>query len=71
MEPATSPLLTDLYQINMIQAYLDHGDTKTAVFELFARTLPARTRGNSARIASIIIGTCPPATSFIAGAVPR
>jgi len=37
-----SPLLTDLYQINMIQAYLDHGDTKTAVFEFFARTLPAR-----------------------------
>jgi nicotinate phosphoribosyltransferase len=38
----TSPLLTDLYQINMIQAYLDHGDTETAVFELFVRTLPAR-----------------------------
>ena len=42
MDPATSPLLTDLYQINMIQAYLDHGDTETAVFELFVRTLPAR-----------------------------
>src|SRR5947207_9918007 len=26
----------------MIQAYLDHGDTKTAVFELFVRSLPAR-----------------------------
>jgi nicotinate phosphoribosyltransferase len=26
----------------MIQAYLDHGDTKTAVFEFFARALPAR-----------------------------
>jgi nicotinate phosphoribosyltransferase len=37
-----SPLLTDFYQINMMQAYLDHGDTKTAVFEFFARTLPAR-----------------------------
>ncbi|HEX3503104.1 MAG TPA: nicotinate phosphoribosyltransferase [Xanthobacteraceae bacterium] len=37
-----SPLLTDLYQINMIQAYLDHGDTDTAVFELFVRTLPPR-----------------------------
>jgi len=37
----SSPLLTDLYQINMIQAYLDHGDTGTAVFELFVRTLPA------------------------------
>jgi nicotinate phosphoribosyltransferase len=42
MEAATSPLLTDLYQINMIQAYLDHGDTDTAVFELFVRNLPAR-----------------------------
>jgi nicotinate phosphoribosyltransferase len=37
-----SPLLTDLYQLNMIQAYLDHGDTETAVFEMFVRTLPPR-----------------------------
>jgi nicotinate phosphoribosyltransferase len=37
-----SPLLTDLYQLNMIQAYLDHGDTQTAVFEFFVRTLPRR-----------------------------
>src|SRR5271155_4562501 len=36
------PLLTDLYQINMIQAYLDHDETKTAVFEFFVRSLPAR-----------------------------
>ena len=36
-----------------------------------ARTLPAFTSGNSERIASIIIGTWPPATSFAAGAVPR
>jgi nicotinate phosphoribosyltransferase len=42
MEPSTSPLLTDLYQLNMIQAYLDHGDTATAVFELFVRSLPPR-----------------------------
>ena len=42
MDTAASPLLTDLYQINMIQAYLDHGDTDTAVFELFMRSLPAR-----------------------------
>jgi len=42
MNPSASPLLTDLYQINMIQAYLDHGDTKMAVFEFFARTLPKR-----------------------------
>jgi nicotinate phosphoribosyltransferase len=37
-----SALLTDLYQINMIQAYLDHGETKTAIFEFFVRNLPAR-----------------------------
>ena len=35
-------LLTDLYQINMIQAYLDHDETKTAVFEFFVRNLPPR-----------------------------
>jgi nicotinate phosphoribosyltransferase len=33
MYPATSPLLTDLYQLNMLQAYLDHGQTDTAVFD--------------------------------------
>ena len=42
MNPLTSPLLTDLYQLNMIQAYLDHGDVETAVFEFFVRKLPAR-----------------------------
>src|SRR5437773_7492552 len=42
LEPATSPLLTDLYQLNMMQAYLDHGDTATASFELFVRSLPPR-----------------------------
>ncbi|HEY6996084.1 MAG TPA: nicotinate phosphoribosyltransferase [Xanthobacteraceae bacterium] len=42
MNDATSPLLTDLYQLNMIQAYLDHGKTKTAAFEFFFRHLPAR-----------------------------
>ena len=38
----SSPLLTDLYQLNMIEAYLAEGETKTAVFELFVRRLPAR-----------------------------
>ncbi len=37
-----SALLTDLYQLNMVQAYLDHDETRTAVFEFFVRTLPAR-----------------------------
>jgi len=35
-----SPLLTDLYQLTMIQAYLDHGKTEAAVFEFFVRKLP-------------------------------
>jgi nicotinate phosphoribosyltransferase len=38
----TNALLTDLYQFNMMQAYLDHGETKPAVFEFFFRTLPPR-----------------------------
>jgi len=42
MDALTSPLLTDLYQLNMIQAYLDHGETKTAVFEFFVRKFPPR-----------------------------
>ena len=40
MTERPSALLTDLYQINMIQAYLDHGETETAVFEFFVRMLP-------------------------------
>ena len=42
MDPGKSALLTDLYQLNMMQAYLDHDDTKPAVFEFFVRKLPAR-----------------------------
>jgi nicotinate phosphoribosyltransferase len=42
MADNTSPLLTDLYQLNMAQAYLDHGHTSTAVFEFFVRKLPGR-----------------------------
>jgi nicotinate phosphoribosyltransferase len=37
-----SALLTDLYQLNMVQAYLEHGKTATAVFEFFVRSLPSR-----------------------------
>ncbi|HUF87952.1 MAG TPA: nicotinate phosphoribosyltransferase [Thermohalobaculum sp.] len=33
-------LLTDLYQLNMMQAYLEAGKTGTAVFEFFVRKLP-------------------------------
>jgi nicotinate phosphoribosyltransferase len=42
MNVATNALLTDLYQLNMMQAYLAQGETKTAVFELFMRKLPSR-----------------------------
>ncbi len=37
-----SLLLTDLYQLNMMQAYVQNGLTDTGVFELFVRKLPAR-----------------------------
>lgn len=42
MTPAESPLTTDLYELNMVQAYLDHGEDKEAVFEFFIRRLPER-----------------------------
>jgi nicotinate phosphoribosyltransferase len=42
MDPGASPLLTDLYQLNMIEAYLAYDETKTATFEFFVRKLPAR-----------------------------
>jgi nicotinate phosphoribosyltransferase len=37
----TGLLLTDLYQLNMLQAYLEHGMTEMAAFEFFVRKLPA------------------------------
>lgn len=37
-----SVLLTDLYQLAMLQAYRAYGFTKTAVFELFVRKLPVQ-----------------------------
>ena len=42
MAKSHSTLLTDLYQLNMMAAYLEHGLTGTAVFELFVRKLPSR-----------------------------
>jgi nicotinate phosphoribosyltransferase len=42
MTPLTSPLTTDLYELNMVQAYLDQDETKEAVFEFFVRRLPER-----------------------------
>jgi nicotinate phosphoribosyltransferase len=40
MDAAASPLLTDLYQLNMVEAYLAGGNTRPAVFEFFVRKLP-------------------------------
>src|SRR6478735_8176015 len=42
MTSPESPLTTDLYELNMVQAYLDRGEDKQAVFEFFVRRLPAR-----------------------------
>jgi nicotinate phosphoribosyltransferase len=42
MREAASPFLTDLYQLNMIEAYLAEGLTGTAVFEFFVRRLPEK-----------------------------
>ncbi|WP_137044479.1 nicotinate phosphoribosyltransferase [Pseudolabrys sp. FHR47] len=39
---AVSALTTDLYELNMVQAYLDKSETGEAVFEFFVRRLPAR-----------------------------
>ena len=36
-----SALLTDLYQLTMLQGYFDQGMKETAVFEFFVRKLPA------------------------------
>ncbi len=40
MNPLSSPLLTDLYQLTMLQAYFERDMNDTAVFELFVRKLP-------------------------------
>ena len=42
MRSGDSMLLTDLYQLTMLQAYRAHGLTDTAVFEFFVRKLPSR-----------------------------
>jgi nicotinate phosphoribosyltransferase len=40
-DPGSSPLLTDLYQLTMLQAYRASGMSELASFELFVRALPA------------------------------
>jgi len=39
-QPAASALLTDLYQLTMLQSYYEYGMEDTAVFEFFVRRLP-------------------------------
>ncbi|MDF0650064.1 MAG: nicotinate phosphoribosyltransferase [Nitrospira sp.] len=41
MNPSTSALLTDLYELTMVQAYLKQGMDEPAVFEFFVRKVPA------------------------------
>ena len=43
-DPGASALLTDLYQLTMLQTYYEHGMTETAVYELFFRRLPPKAR---------------------------
>jgi nicotinate phosphoribosyltransferase len=40
MNPLSSPLLTDHYQLMMVQSYLEQNMLETAVFEFFVRKLP-------------------------------
>jgi len=40
VNPLSSPLLTDHYQLTMLESYLQQGMQETAVFELFFRKLP-------------------------------
>ncbi len=40
MNPSTSALLTDMYELTMAQAYLEQGMDEPAVFEFFVRRLP-------------------------------
>ncbi len=42
VDDANAALLTDLYELAMLQAYLAEGLVGTAVFELFVRALPTR-----------------------------
>lgn len=42
MDLTKTPLLTDLYQLNMMQAYFETGRMEIAVFEFFVRRLPER-----------------------------
>ena len=40
VDDSNAPLLTDLYELTMLQSYFDHGMNGEAVFDLFVRRLP-------------------------------
>ena len=40
MNPLSSPMLTDHYQLMMLQSYLEQNMEESAVFEFFVRKLP-------------------------------
>jgi nicotinate phosphoribosyltransferase len=42
VNPLTTPLLTDLYQLTMLQGYVDQGMHEDAVFEFYVRNLPEK-----------------------------
>ena len=42
MDIRSSLLLTDLYQLTMLQGYMEQGMEETAVFEFFVRKMPAQ-----------------------------
>ena len=44
MDIRSSALLTDFYQLTMLQGYLERGMEDTAVFECFVRTMPPQRR---------------------------
>ena len=40
MDIRSSILLTDLYQLTMLQSYMEQGMEETSVFEFFVRKMP-------------------------------
>jgi len=42
VNPLSSPLVTDYYQLVMLESYLRQGMTEIAVFKLFVRRLPQK-----------------------------
>ncbi len=54
IEPGTSGLLTDLYQLTMLQGYLAHDMRQEAVFEFFVRKLEGRNSLMAAGLAQLL-----------------